>query len=367
MAQNGTVTPTGDHGNSGAEHGIPDIGDILSGSAIMQRLRGESLPEDDDVPAPDDSLDDDDVPNPDDGDGNAEDNDGDDSDTEGNDEADSKDTQGGDLPTEDDIDWEYKVPVKIDGKEEYFTLEELRKGYATQQHLSAKGRELGELRKQLETEKDEKLQEVVALSTSLHAQIEAEEKDYASQYHTIKEKMDKAVEDGDGYEAKELKAQLTEVQKKYWAARERKEELGANVSKHLEQAQQAQHEQLMEYFTTNIGKVMPEFTPEIGQQVREFALSEGIPEGLLNGIYEPTVIKLLNDYRVLKQKTAKGAEKRKEAPVSKHIPTRKGTPQKVRDERARQVVRERVFTDGGSKDDQLDFLKGISKIGSKLK
>ena len=54
--------------------------------------------------------------------------------------GDDKSTEATDLPSEEDIDWEYKVPVTVDGKTEYKTLDEIRKGFQTDQHLSQKGK-----------------------------------------------------------------------------------------------------------------------------------------------------------------------------------------------------------------------------------
>ena len=373
METNGTVPASADQGSSGSEQGVPSIGDILRNSPFMKQLtdveRG-SLPDDtSDAPAPGElDGDDDDVPPPSDGDGNAEDND-DDSIPEGDEGSeDSTDTQPtGELPTEDDIDWEYKVPVKVNGEVKHFTLEELRKGYATNQHLSGEGRKLGELRKQIEAERDEKLQEVVQLGTALHAQLESEEKGYASEYHAIKEKMEKAIEDGDGYEAKELKAQITEVQKKYWSARERKDELGTQIGARVAQAREEEQQKQLDHFNANIGKVMPDFNRDVAGQIRDFALAEGVPPALLDQLFDPNVIKFINDYRVLKTKTTTGAEKRKAAPVAKNVPTRKGTPEKAKQQQRDTDLRSRVFSGSSNRDDQLSYLKGISKLGSKLR
>src|SRR5690606_19832874 len=90
------------------------------------------------------------------------------SETEDDEESTQEEEDESDLPSEEDIDWEYKIPVKINGKVSYVTLEEVRKGYATDQHLSQKGRELGEERKRLEEERNTKLNELVQLGTILH-------------------------------------------------------------------------------------------------------------------------------------------------------------------------------------------------------
>jgi len=133
------------------------LDDILRNSPAAKMLglpeKEESLPEEDDVPSPDESSEEQkEVPEEADEDSEndlSEEEESTDSKEEKTDE-DDKSTQDAELPSEDDIDWEYKVPVTIDGKTEYVTLEEIRKGYSTDQHLSQKGRELGELKKQID-------------------------------------------------------------------------------------------------------------------------------------------------------------------------------------------------------------------------
>ena len=362
MADNQTLPDMGD-GNYTAGQNVPLPADILANSP-MAKFFGGSLPtEEDGVPAPDDSVEhDDDVPATTDGDGNAEGN-VDDAPAEGEDvgedeQVSTQDTT--DFPAEADIDWEYKVPVKIDGKEEYFTLEELRKGYATAQHLSAKGRELGDMRKQLDAERTEKLQEIVQLGTTLFTQYEADESALAAQYHTIKEQMEKAIEDGDGFEAKELKVKLAEVQKNYWDKKTQKSELEASVQKQVTEAQQRVAEQNLAYFRENIAKVMPDFNQEKALQIREFALKEGIPTALLDSLYEPAAIKVLYDYMTLKNKSTTGAQKREV--TSKTVPTKKGTPQKTRQDTQKTQVRSKVLSGQGDSKDHLEFLKGLSNL-----
>jgi len=365
MDVNGTVPTNVDHGNTQSEQNVPSLGDILKASPMFDKLMGNST-EEDKVPAPEDlsGHDENDVPNPDNGDGIANDDDGD---VPNPDEDDSNgDDSKGSLPTDDDIDWEYKVPVKIDGKVEYFTLEQLRKGYATEQSLSAKGRELGDERKQLEAERNEKLKELVDLGSVLHGQLEDTEKSLAAQYHSTREKMEEAIENGDGYEAKELKKQVAEAQEKYWSARTKREELQKQVGKQVEEANARQQQQLLQYFQQGIKEVLPEFNDELAVKVREFALAEGIPEDLLGSLYEPKAIKFINDYRLLKERASKGAVKR-EQNASKTIPTKRGTPERVKQNKAQADLRGKVLLGEADNSEQLAFLKNISSISNKFK
>ena len=346
------------------------LGDILKNSpaaALLGISNDESLPQEDDaVPTPGDVADENDDPE------NATDNDTDldetdevstEEESEVEDEQDS--TQDADLPTEEQIDWEYKVPVTIDGKQEYFTLEELRKGYATDKHLSQKGRELGELKKEVEKERSEKLNELVQLGTVFHQELSQQETELGSKYQTLSAEMEAAREIGDTYKARELKEERDLVQEKYWKARNSREEKLKKVVEEIQVTQQKQQQLLVENFNKTIVDFVPDFSPTVAKSVREFAISEGIPEALLESVYDPAVVKFINDYRMLKTKAAKGEVKRKES-AAKATPVKKGTPQITKQKQVNTDLRNRTLSGEGSNQDHLDFLKNLSNVSKKL-
>jgi len=359
-----------DDGSISADLEAKSLDDILRNSpaAELLGLSKESLPEEDErVPNPEDESEEE----------QAQENDSDaendldeneeskDSEEENTDEDDTS-TQNSELPTEEDIDWEYKVPVTVDGKTEYVTLEEIRKGYSTDKHLSQKGRELGELKKQIETERNEKLQELVTLGSVVNEELTAVETKLAGEYHKLKSDIDKAREEGDSYTARELKEKLEETQEKYWAARNKRE---ANTTKVAEQfkAQQAEQQQaLLKAYEENITKVIPDYSEKVASSIREFAIKEGIPEELLSVIYDVNVVKFINDYRKLKTAKETGEVKRKAAPSVKSVPTKNGTPATKKVQQAVTENRSKVLSGQGSRQDELDFLKRISSVSKKL-
>ena len=212
------------------ESDIPSFDDILKNSPAAAILgikqdEEESLPEDsEDVPTPEDSEQEEAPADSDDDENDLEgEQDQENSEEESKDEDDTS-TQESELPSEEDIDWEYRVPVTVDGKTEYLTLEEIRKGFATDKHLSQKGRELGDLKKQIEQERDTKLNELVQLGTMLHEQVTSQETGLATEYHSISEQIKKAREEGDRYTVAELKEKQEEVQQQYWELRKKREE-----------------------------------------------------------------------------------------------------------------------------------------------
>lgn len=358
-----------DDGYNSTDLEVKSLDDILRNSPAANLLGlKESLPEEDeDVPSPDKASEEKEAQENDEESANDLDEEEESKESEEEKEVeDDKSTQDTDLPTEEDIDWEYKVPVTVDGKTEYVTLEEIRKGYSTDKHLSQKGRELGELKKQLETERTEKLQEIVTLGQVIHEELTAVETGLASQYHKLKSDIDKAREEGDTYTARELKEQLEATQEKYWTARNKREEQTKAVIEKIQIQQAEQQQALLKEYEAKITDLIPDYSEKVAKSVREFAIKEGVPEALLENIYSPEVVKFINDYRKLKTAKDTGEAKRKTVPVTKSIPSKKGTPQSQKEREQVTTSRQKVLSGQGSKQDELDFLKRISSVSKKL-
>jgi len=359
-----------DDGSNSADLEVKSLDDILRNSpaAELLGLNKESLPEEGyDVPSPDEvseeeAQEENDTESENDLD---EEEESSDSDEEENAEDDTS-TQNADLPSEEDIDWEYQVPVTVDGKTEYVTLEEIRKGYSTDKHLSQKGRELGELKKQIDQERTEKLQEIIQLGTVINEELTAVETSLATQYHKIKGDIDKAREEGDTYTARELKEQLEDVQEKYWKARNKREVQVKAVAEQLQAQQLEQQQVLLKQYEDNIVNLIPDYSEKVAKSIREFAIKEGIPEQLLEAVYDPNVVKFINDYRKLKTAKETGEVKRKASPNVKSIPSKKGTPASQKEKQSVNQNRSKVLAGQGSKQDELDFLKRISSVSKKL-
>ena len=350
--------------NAGQDYqNFDDIPVPMGPMGIALGLEVESLPEDDesnldpedsmdeDVPEDEDTIDEDDT------DDDVEDASDDD---EYDDDSDEDSTEEDELLAEDEIDWDYKVPVKVDGEIQHVSLAELRKGFATDQHLSKKGREVSELEKELKSEYEKNISEVVELGQTLAVQLSADEQALAQQYHEIEANIEKARDEGDTYEVNELKDKRETIQKKYWEARNKREGLAGVIQKQQEAQLQQQVEVLMEQFNKEIVELVPDFDPE---PIREFALSEGIPEELLDTIMDAKVVKFIDDYRKLKQKTSSGSAKRKQAPKAKGVPTKRGsTSKRVREGKQKGALRETVLSGEADEASQLDFLKSLSKF-----
>lgn len=355
-------------GQGSSEADVPSMADILRNSpaaALLGMPTEESQPEDtEDALTQDDESEGTDPASEEESENTTE---SEETEAESTGEDDTESTQEtADLPAEEDIDWEYKVPVKVDGKEQYLTLEEIRKGYATSQHLSNEGRKLGEQRKEIEREKAEKLQELIQVGTVLHDELTVAENELQKEYNDLSRAIEKAREEGDTYTARELKEKREEIQEKYWQTRNTREERTAAVTKQWVAQQEEAKQQALSSFNVKIKEVIPDFNANVAKNIRDFALKEGLTEEMLGAIYDANIVKFINDYRKLKTARESGEAKRKATPMSKSVPTKNGVPQSKREAQTTAANRQKVLSGNGTKNDELDFIKRISQVSRKL-
>ena len=282
--------------------------------------------------------------------------------------------EGGEIPAEDaaqaatqseiytqeDLDLDAKVSVKIDGQETEVSFGDLIKGYSTEQSLSNKGRELGDARKKLEEEFQGKLGEIDTMSKASVAVLYSEEKAKADQYHELEKKITEARKDGDSYNLTELKDQREQAQKEYWEARNKRENLGKAVQEQQQKQMQESWQQSISHFNETIPTLIPGYNETRAKQIREFALAEGISEEVLNAVVDPGIVKFVDDYRQLKQGVDKGAVKRKQLPTKK-APLKKSRTVKQQKADAGQVLRSKVLSGKGNESDEKDFLKAMAE------
>jgi len=275
-------------------------------------------------------------------------------------------TQEADVFTADDLDLDAKVRVKIDGKELDVSFADLLKGYQTDSSLSKKGRELGEAKKALEAERNTMLAEVQELGQASAAILMGTEQHLAKEYHDIEAAIDKARESGDTYEVQDLKDKREQAQKKYWNARKQREGLQEQLKEQQEKVQAELWDEQIANFNEVIEEIVPGFNNEVALDIRTFAIEEGIPEELVDSITSPHVVRLLNEYRVLKQGVSKGQAKRKAAPTKKAVPTKKGKSQITQKQDKSKMTKARAFREDASPDDQMAFLRDYAANSLKL-
>jgi len=276
------------------------------------------------------------------------------------DDEDSADDPVGDIldPNEYDLN-NLLVSVKIDGQEHVVSVNDVIKGYSTEQSLGAKGREFGEERKKFEAEKTTYNQEINALASAASEQLMANEKYWEGQYVSIEKERETARDDGDTYAASELKDKLSEAQEQYWGARKQREAITSNA-----QAQQAGIDQQMlakgvEHFNATIHEHISDWDESVATAVREFALEEGLPESLLNVVTDPAIIKFVDGYRRMKTNVSTGAKKRAKV-TTKKAPPKKGQSSLQKSQTKKLSNRNKVLSGNGDANDEKDFLRSLA-------
>jgi len=274
-------------------------------------------------------------------------------------DEDDASTQEVDLYTTDDLDLDAQVSIKIDGEDVQVSFGDLIKGYSTEQHLSKKGREIGEARKQAEEEYQAKFGEIEAITQASAAVLYSEEQALAKEYHDIEAKIETARQEGDTYEVNELKDQREQAQKRYWDARNRREGIVNTVNERMQQEQNKAWENQLNYFNESIPDLIPDFNEETAMAIREFAISEGIAPEILDTIADPIIVKFVDDFRRLKQGVAKGQAKRKTATVKK-APVKKAKPANKKKQEREQSIRQKALSGNATQSEQMDFLRGLA-------
>lgn len=260
---------------------------------------------------------------------------------------------------EDEVDWDIHVPVTIDGEQTLVSLAELRKGYATEQHLSKKGRELGEARKEIEAEREQRLGELVSLTEAVNGMLASNEQELAQQYHAIDAKIKEARESGNTYELTELKDQREQAQQAYWEARNRRE---AVVQQTLEQKQAAEAQEWntkVEQFFTEIEEVIPGYDEKYAEDLRGFGEEIGLSQEFMATVADVSIVKALDDYRKLKQGVTTGAKKRAKVSIKK-APVKKAKPAERKRVDQDNMVKARAFRQDASQEDQMAFLRNYA-------
>ena len=280
------------------------------------------------------------------------DDDEDDDATEEEDDEDEESTQDeeSDEIEDGELDLEYLVPVKVDGTESEVTIEELIKGYQTNQSQTKKGQELAEQAKEIETEK-EKSQVFQKINEDLLKQ--QDDRDLAL-LQSRKDVMDKMAKDG---YVEGVDDDLATLQYKYRSLEDEYTKRKAERSKTTDTMIEAQEEEYrktaeknVKIFQKEIKTLIPDWSDKMAQDNYAFAVEQGIPEEFVNTIASPLNAKFINDYRVLKTSASTGAKKRKKAPV-KTVSAKKPVSKQNRVKTKSVDARKRIAKGKGSEKD----------------
>ena len=256
--------------------------------------------------------------------------------------------------SEDEIDWDAKMP---DANGNMRTLREFQVGFSTAQHQSAQGRELNEARKAFEAEAAEKVQQINQMSQAAVSVLYTEEQKLAADYHSMDEKIKSARKNEDGFEdISELKDEKEELQNTYWQARRRREGLEQAVGQHQQNVFQERWERDIKVFQETVTNHIPDFSEKVADDIRKFAIAEGLPEDLINSVTDVSLVKFVDDYRRLKEGTDKGAKKRKKV-IIKRAPLKKAKGPDEQKKTAENLVKARAFRADATDADHLAYAK----------
>jgi len=322
MSENSTQTDDVNTSESGFDNPMDDAIDTLLDRAVDRGTLSPALDETEEVESiqeDDESTEELEGEDLDPAEEDAEDVDDDEYDdaTEEEDDEDEESTQDeeSDEIEDGELDLEYLIPVKVDGEESEVTIEELIKGYQTNQSQTKKGQELAEQAKQLETEK-EKSHVFQKINEDLLKQ--QDDRDLAL-LQSRKDVMDKMAKDG---YVEGVDDDLATLQYKYRSLEDEYTKRKAERSKTTDKMIEAQEEEYrktaeknVKIFQKEIKTLIPDWSDKMAQDNYAFAVEQGIPEEFVNTIASPLIAKFINDYRVLKTSASTGAKKRKKAPV----------------------------------------------------
>jgi hypothetical protein len=360
MPDNTTTVPDMDQSSSDDSQDNL-LADILNNSPLMAMAGVDESQSDSDEGETDDSEDD--LDDSDEDANNEDGNEGEQGDAAADDEDEDEDDSTQDSTDSDGevgIDWEFELPVKIDGEESNITLEELRKGYQTQQHLSNQGRELGEQRKLFEQEQRYKLAEITGMADAMTETLMSDENLFGLEYNTIKDEITQMRNGGDKFGLADKKDELEIAQENYWEARKSREETQASIKGKQEEATKADWNAKVKDFSERIGDFVPDFDVDVAASVRTFAIEQGIPVNIIDQVTSPEMVKFVNDYRLQMEKLNRGTVKRKKTVKRKVTPTKKNSTGNQKANRRKTDMSEKLASGNMSQEDGDNFLRSVA-------
>jgi len=279
-------------------------------------------------------------------------------DEEEEDESEDATQETSELEAEDEIDMSFRVPIKVDGEESEVTMEALVASYQTKQSQSKKGDELAEQTKALAQAKEDAM-----MFANVNAELlKGEDTKDLQILKGLADRVDKAF-DENSPEANKLNRQLDKAKEEYGNRRANRDSVVEGMGKKIYEQQMEVFGQQVEAFNTEIKSHVPDWSEDIALKNRDFALGLGLNEQFVDTITDPIIVKVLDEYRRLKESSSKGAVKRKKAPVVKRVPTKKVSSAKTK--KSNRVDEARARTKKGkatSKDEALLFDNAIDSL-----
>ena len=272
-------------------------------------------------------------------------------------EADDDDDQSEDEAEKDgdaeELDMEYEVPVKVDGREYTVAMAELIKGYQTAAFSNKKSIEASEQLKQAKMLAEEATTLKAQNAELIASQVDGDK----AQLDAYDRKISQLINDDDMFElpkwqearrnkAKELDAKKEEVERL-------KSEADTELSKSNEIAIQTSRDQAIE----TLDKDLPGWQDSY-EDVVSFAVKDlGFPE--FANIVDAKTIALMYDYKSLKDGVKTASKKRKKAPT-KSVKATKTVNRKAKTNEKEKALRKKVLSGEAGENQNDSFLDSIA-------
>ena len=273
------------------------------------------------------------------------------------DESEDATQETSELEAGDEIDMDFRVPIKVDGEQSEVTMEELVANYQTKQSQSKKGDEIAEQTKALAQAKEE-----AVMFANINAELlRGEDAKDIKILQGLSEKVDAAFDDDDP-EANKMNRQLDKAKSEYQNRKANRDSVVQTMGKRLYEQQAEAFNEQVKFFQSDIKNHVSDWSENIALKNRDFALGLGLNEGFVDSITDPIVVKVIDEYRRLKETSDKGQVKRKKAAV-KRVPTKKASSVKTKKSNKLQEARNRISKGRGTaKDDESVFDSLIDNI-----
>jgi hypothetical protein len=257
------------------------------------------------------------------------------------------------LEAGDEIDMEFKVPVKIDGQESEVSMEDLVASYQTKQSQSKKGDEIAEAAKALEKSREE-----ATMMAKINSQLlQGEDAKDQEILKGLSDKVDEAF-DNDDPQANKLARQLDKAKGEYEKRQGQRNSVMQMMAEQMQNQYAERFGQEVESFNAEIKNHVSDWSEDVALKNRKFALDLGLNEQFVDSITDPIVVKVIDEYRRLKETSEKGQVKRKKAAV-KRVPTKKTASAKTKKSNKVEEARNRVRKGRGTEKDQKALFDNI--------
>ena len=210
------------------------------------------------------------------------------------------------------IDDDAEVEILVDGETHRASVKSLKRLYGIESSLTRKSQAVAQQRKDAE----DALQKTDAVLQAMLEKAEERYKPYAEVDMLV---ASKTMEDAD-FAALRKEAQLAEQDVKF--LKEEADKFYGDIAK---QQQAAQREAAKDAVRV-LQETMPDWSNELYNDIRGYAIAQGLPEEQVNNYVDPTVIQILNKARLYDQGKRVATVKKKAATKKKVLRSQKAPP-----------------------------------------